>query len=449
MTKHELTAASLISQLVKLRQTDSLKSLLAGFNMVDIAGVVEKMSVSDAFFIFKILPKDESAELFSYLSKNKQEDFIRMLTGPELNKVLDNLYTDDIVDFIGEMPEAIVNKILKAASAETRAEINMLLSYKENSCGSIMSTDYMTLSAADTIGHGMAQLRRLGRHAENQHYCYVLDNNKLVGVISLKDVLFLPNADMISDKMSTDIISVSTSDDQEEAIRTMQKYDWSLIPVVDDENKLVGVITADDVLDAMQQEATEDIQKMAGVVPLEKSYLETRSWQMVKSRLPWLALMLLTNSFSSMIVSANLPLLIAYPVLYRFTPMLMDTSGNAGSQASTMVVRGITVDDLKFKNFFQIMFKELRIGFVCGLVLGLFNIARIAILMPDVSLAVNLATSLTVWVIVIAANLVGSALPLLAVGIHTDPAVMSAPILSTVTDIVSLSVYFALVQLFL
>ena len=212
---------------------------------------------------------------------------------------------------------------------------------------------------------------------------------------------------------------------------------------------MVGIITADDVLDAMQQEATEDIQKMAGVVPLETTYLKTRSIDMVKSRLPWLALMLLTNSFSSMIVSANLPLLVAYPILNRFTPMLMDTAGNAGSQASTMVVRGITVDDLKFKNFGQIMFKELRIAFVCGFVLAVLNIFRILIIMPDVSFMVNLATSLTVWAVVIVSNLVGSALPLIAVGIHTDPAVMSTPILSTITDIVSLSIYFALVQLLL
>jgi len=449
MSKQELTVANFMSQLVHTRQTDALRSVFEAFNVVDLAGVIEHMPVADAFFIFKILPKDESGELFSYLSNDKQEEFIRMLTGPELQEVLENLYTDDIVDFIGDMPEAIVNKVLRAASSETRADINLLLSYKENSCGSIMSTDYMTVSSGETIGQAMNQLRRNGRKAENQHYCYVLDSNRLVGVISLKSILFTPNADKVTVHMSPDVVKVKTSDDQEEAIRTMQKYDWSLIPVVDDEDKLVGIITADDVLDAMQDEATEDIQKMAGVTPITTSYLETRSFDMVKARIPWLGLMLLTNSFSSMIVGANLPLLVAYPILNRFTPMLMDTAGNAGSQASTMVVRGITVDDLKFKDFGHIMYKEARIALVCGLALGLLNMARIAILMPDVPFLVNLSTSLTVWMIVIAANLVGALLPLIAVGMHTDPAVMSTPILSTVTDIVSLSVYFALVKLLL
>lgn len=439
-----------LARIIEEKNIQHLREVFEEHNIVDLALMVEELSIEEAVYVFRVLTKEYSGELFSYLSLEHQERLIEILTGSEIKGILDNLYTDDLADFVEEMPEEIVTKILKSVSAQQRKEINMLLSYKENSCGSIMTTNYVKLDENLTVAQAMEVIKKQREIAESISYCYMIDQkNKLHGAMSMRDILFAPKNSLLKDVMEEDIIYVKTTDDQEEAIHEMQKYDFSMIPVVDESQKLVGVITSDDVLDVLEDEATEDIHKMAGINPIEEPYLKTNSFKIAMSRLPWLLILMLSATISGAILTANEDILMMLPALSIFVPMLMDTAGNAGSQASAMVIRGIVVDNLGMKDFFKILYKEFRIALLCGVVLFLVNMIRIILFMSDISFMMAFVSSLTILIVLVCAKLVGGLLPILATYLKLDPAVLASPLINTIVDGVSLTVYFALVKLLL
>lgn len=436
-----------LQELVSKRDVKALRVFFDEHNIVDLAAIVEELTIEEAIFIFKVLPTDISGDLFSYLEVEKQEKLIELLTSKEIKGIVENLYSDDIADFIGEMPDEITKKVLKAVTPETRGEINLLLSYAENSCGSIMTMDYVDLNENLTIAQAMDEVKEQREIAESIAVCYVTDNKgALVGAMSIRDILFAPDNALIKDEMDTDIVSVKTSDDQEEAIKAFQKYDFTKLPVVDERNKLIGMITSDDVIDAIEDEATEDIHKMAGINPVETPYLQTSAWKIAKSRIPWLLVLMLSATLSGAILTKNEHLLLLIPALSIFEPMLMDTAGNAGSQAASMVIRGIVVDNLSMKDFFTIFWKELRVALICGVALFVVNLIRVKFFMANINIMVALVASLTIIVVVVCAKLVGGLLPLIATQFKLDPAVLASPLITTIVDCVSLTVYFGLVS---
>ncbi len=449
MEQKEFTFEEL-TKVVEGKNVRQLREVFDEHNIVDLALMVEELSTEEAVYVFRVLTKERSGELFSYLPLPKQERLIEILSGPEIKGILDNLYSDDIADFIEEMPEEIVTKVLKSASNQQRKEINMLLSYAENSCGSIMTTDYVDLDEDLTITQAMEEIKKQREIAESISYCYMINKKKqLRGAMSMRDILFAPKNAILKEVMDEDIVSVKTIDDQEEAIREMQKYDLTMIPVVDESQKLVGLITSDDVLDALEDEATEDIHKMAGITPIEEPYLSTSAFKIAKSRLPWLLILMLSATISGAILSANEDVLVLIPALSIFVPMLMDTAGNAGSQASAMVIRGIVVDNLGMKDFFTILFKELRIALLCGVVLFAVNMLRIMLFMSNISMMTAFVSSLTILIVLVCAKLIGGLLPIVATRLKLDPAVLASPLINTIVDSISLSVYFALVKVLL
>lgn len=440
----------LLSELVKNKNVRKIREIFDEYNIVDLAEVYSNLSIEDAIFIFKVLKKDISADLFSYLDGDKQAVLISAFTSVEIQSVLDNLFSDDIVEFLEEMPATIVKKIISSVDKEHREEINKLLSYKSGTAGSIMSTDYVELDENDTVTKAMRKIKQQGKIAETINYCFILNkHNALCGIVSLRDILFAPEDEIIAEIMSVDVISVKTNDHQEDVAKTIQKYDITIVPVVDDSNRLVGVVTVDDVIDTLQEAATEDIHKMGGIAPIEGSYLKTSAFKMAKSRLLWLMILMVSYAISSLIISNNNSVLIAVPSLITFMPMLMDTAGNAGSQASAMVIRGITVDDLTIKDFFKVLFKEFRVALVCGLILFSVNTLRIVFFVPNAGWDIGLTVSISVFFVVLMAKMVGGFLPLFALVIKQDPAAMASPLITTLVDAISLSVYFGLARILL
>lgn len=439
----EMTTEQL-SELVSKRQVKAIRDVFESYNIVDLAELVGEMTLAEALFIFKVLKKETSGELFTYLTKDKQEKLVEQLTSEQIKSILDELYSDDIMEFIDELPNELVKKILASASKTQREEINQLLSYKEFSCGSIMSTDYVELNYLDTIDQAMAEIKAQRTVAESISYGYVLKKGKLVGIISMRDIILAPEESTLQEEMETEFVCVKTNDDQELAIDLMKKYDLTMMPVVDEEEHLVGVVTADDVIDVMEEEATEDIHKMAAVTPIDGSYMEASVFKVSFSRLPWLLILMISAAISEMIISKNSALIAVLPALSYFVPMLMDSAGNAGSQSAAMVIRGITVDGIDMHSFFKVFWKELRVAIICGAVMFGINYLRIIWIMPNVGSGMAIVSSLSIFVAIVVAKLIGGLLPLLASAVHLDPAVMASPLIATTCDAISLTVYFAL-----
>ena len=440
----QLTLA-MLQEIISKKQVKKLREIFEEINIVDLADMAEQCTLSEVLFIFKTVKKDITADLFSYLSVDKQEELIKTFTGPEIKSILDNLYLDDVVDFLEEMPESIVKKVLHNATIEQRAEINQLLSYAPNSAGSIMTTDYVELFEHHTVEEAMEQIRNQGKTAETINTCFVINqSNTLLGTVSLREILFAADDTEIKDIMDTDIVAVLTNDDQEEVGFVFQKYDISVVAVVNSQFKLMGIITVDDVIDVLEEEATEDIHLMAGIRPVEGSYLESNVWEIFKSRIPWLLILMIPVTLTGRFMEGISAILFIVPSLVNFIPMLMDTAGNAGSQASAMVIRGIVVDDLSIKDFLAVLFKELRASLITGLILFAINTLRIVIFMPNVGIAVALLVSFTVLLTITLANLIGGLLPLFALILKIDPASMSGPVITTLVDAVSLLVYFSI-----
>jgi len=435
----------IIQELIHSKQIKALKEVFEEYNIVNLAEIVGELTIEEALFIFKVLNKNITGEIFAYLPASKQQRLISVLTGDQIKEILHNTYTDDIVDFLEELPANMVKDILKHASNQQRAVINQLLSYPDNTAGSIMTTNYVELKEEHTVMEAMSEIKKSGGKAEQVDYCFVVDlNGCLIGIVSLRDILFAPEDSVMDDLMHMDVISVKTNDDQEEASSIMRKYDITVLPVLDTSNRLVGMITADDIIDIIQDEATEDIQKMGAITPIETRYLDTRVGVIFKSRITWLLILMVTYALSSMIITSHQELLAVYPALLAFLPMLMDTTGDAGSQALAMVVRGIVVDDLTIKDFFKVVWKEFAVATICGLCLFLVNMARMILFVDSAGFAMALVVSLTMFILTVIAKLVGGVLPLIAILLKQDPASMASPIITTVCDSLSLLIYFSL-----
>ncbi|MDE6196043.1 MAG: magnesium transporter, partial [Erysipelotrichaceae bacterium] len=389
-------------------------------------------------------------QIFAYLSHDKQEELIQAFTGPQIKEMLDALYDDDIIEFIEEMPANIVHHILQNASPQQRVEINQLLSYEENSAGSIMSTNFVVLKETDTVPVAFRKIKEQGSTAETIHYCYITDERKVLrGVVTLRNLLLSDQTEPVSEIMNTDLVYVKTTDDQEDVAKLFEKYDLTVIPVVNDDKCLIGIVTVDDIIDVIHEEATEDIHKMSAITPMDKTYLDTGVLEMAKSRILWLLILMISATFTGQIMANYEAMLQANVALSIFIPMLMDAAGNAGNQASTMVIRALATGELKTSDMMKIWWKEIRIALLCGLIMGAVNFLRILLFMGTVDMKTSLIVSLTVFVTVGMAKLVGCTLPVIAQKLKFDPAVMAGPLITTVVDALSLFVYFQLATRFL
>lgn len=436
--------------LIDGRKFQEIRDVFNYYNMVDLAQMVEECSLDQVLMLFKILKREISAEVFTYLSYTKQEELINAFTSLEIKGMLENLYSDDIVDFLEELPSNLVKKILQSATDDQRSEINLLLSYPEDSAGYMMTTDFVELKLSDNVKRAITRIKTQGKVAETISNCYIVNENRtLVGSIRLREILFADEDEMISEIMDTDVISVVTSDDREEVANVFKKYDFSVLPVVNDEKKLIGIITADDIIDVLLEETTEDIQKIAAITPMEGSYTETNILEMAKSRVSWLIILMVSATFTGLIIQGYEQTLTLIPALAASMPMIMSTAGNAGSQSSIMVIRGISVDNMSIKDFWLVIWKELRIGIAIGLVLFVVNVFRLMIFTPEVGLATDLVISTTVFITILMANITGGLLPLVALIFKQDPAAMASPLITTIVDALALIVYFRLAMYFL
>lgn len=440
-----------IEALHKKRKFSQIKMILSEMNPADIAQLLEEFTNEQRLLFFRLLAKEEAADTFVELDGDTQEALIHAFSDSELREVLDELYLDDTVDLIEEMPATVVKRILKNTDAETRASINTLLRYPEDSAGSIMTTEFVDLKRDMTVEAAFKRIRRTGVDKETIYTCYVTDASRhLLGVTTVKELLLHDYDDIIEDFMETNVIYVNTLSDQEEAAAQLSKYDFLALPVVDMEERLVGIITVDDALDVIQEENTEDIQKMNAILPTtERTYLKTGVFSTWKSRIPWLMLLMVSATFTGSIITSFEDKLASMIILTSFIPMLMDTGGNSGGQASVTVIRALSLNEIGLKDIFKVLWKEIRVGILCGVSLAGINFVKILLVdklimgVEGITLKVDFVISLTLFVEIIFAKMIGCTLPIFAKKLKFDPAVMSSPFITTIIDAVSLLVYFA------
>ena len=438
-----------IRELLDSKQYTRLRQMLSELNDADIAALLEEMEEQDMLKVFRILPKDLAADVFSYMDVDNQQFIITSLSDRDAANIVDNLMADDAADLMEEMPANVVKKILANASPETRRDINHLLRYPEDSAGSIMTVEYVDLKENLTVDEAIERIRKVGMDSETINICYVLDSRrKLVGTVALRYLLLSQPDEVISDIMHENVISISTMMDQEEVARQFQKYDFTAMPVVDNENRLVGIITVDDIVDILQEEATEDIEKMAAIVPSDKPYMKTGVLETWKKRIPWLLLLMVSATFTGRIIASYESALSACMVLSTFIPMLMDTGGNAGSQASVSIIRGISLDEIRFYDLPGVIWKEARVALLCGVTLSAANFVKL-MLFDRVAVQVAFVICITLVVTVFVAKIVGCSLPMLAKKIGFDPAVMASPFITTIVDALSLVIYFQIATVLL
>ena len=422
---------------------------------VDIAFIMEALPEDTIPIVFRLLPKELAAEVFVELDTDSQESLIRGFSKAELKEVIDELYLDDAVDIIEEMPANVVKRILSIADADTRRDINNILQYPEDSTGSIMTTEYIDLKANLTVGDAFKKIRRVGQDMETINVMYVVDKDRhLLGFVTIRQLLLADEEDLIGDIMDDGLISASTMDDQEETARKFKKYDFLTMPVVDKENRLVGIVTIDDAVDVLVEETPADLERMAAISPSYKPYLNTGIMETVKSRIPWLLLLMVSATFTGQIISSFEDQLAAVTVLNAYIPMLMDTGGNSGSQASVTVIRGISLDEISMKDLGKVIWKEMRVAVIVGIILAVCNFAKIMIVDKmifhnPITLQVALVICITLVFTVFAAKLVGCTLPIFAKGLGFDPAVMASPFITTIVDAISLLIYFQFAKMLL
>lgn len=427
-------------KLLAQREFKAVRSILDVMNEVDIASLLSTLSDKELALAFRLIPKDKAAEVFSNMDTSMQTYLVTMFTEKELKELLDDLYMDDTVDMLEELPANLVKRILATVSASDRSMINQLLNYPEDSAGSIMTTEYVDLREEMTVGQAMAHIKKTGIHKETIYTCYITERRKLVGIVSAKDLMTTDDDVPIKDLMETEIISVYTHADQEQVAQLFTKYDLLALPVIDLDGRMVGIVTFDDAMDVMVDEATEDITKMAAINPSEKTYFETSILQHAKNRIPWLLILMFTSIITGTIITRYENAFAAIPLLVSFIPMLMDTGGNCGSQSATLIIRGIALDEIRFTDLFKVMFKEFRISLIVGAFLAVANGVRIFIQYHNPGLAVVIACSLMGTVIM--AKLFGCILPLLAKKVNLDPAIMASPLITTLVDTFSILIYF-------
>ena len=415
---------------------------IAEMNPVDIAALIEEFPEEERTKIFRLLPKSLAADVFSYLPIELEQDIIVALSDKEAGHILDNLNADDAADLIDEMPANVVKKLLANADPETRRDINHLLQYPDDSAGSIMTVEFMDLKEAYTVEQSLRKIRMEGIDKETINTCYILNpHRRLLGAISLRRLLLSDPVEKMSNIMEDHVISVSTRTDQEEVAQLFQKYDFTSIPVVDSENRLVGIITVDDIVDILQQEATEDIEKMAAITPTDKPYMKKGVLETWKKRIPWLLILMISATFTGKIISHYEAALASYVVLTAFIPMLMDTGGNAGSQASVSIIRGLSLNEIDYGDTLKILMKEWLVGVLIGATLAAANFVKLLII-DRVTITIAAVVCMTLIVTVIFAKLVGCSLPILAKRLGFDPAVMASPFITTIVDALSLMMYF-------
>ncbi|WP_026662153.1 magnesium transporter [Butyrivibrio proteoclasticus] len=436
------TTAEILQELLESRKYTLLRQTISEMNTTDIAAAMSEMEDEDSLKMFRILPKDMAADVFADLELDVQQYIIKSLSDREASNIIDNLMADDATDLLEEMPANVVKRILANASPETRADINHLLQYPEDSAGSIMTVEYVDLREDMTVADAIERIRKKGVDSETINICYVVTRQKvLVGTVALRYLLIMKPEEIIGDIMNTNVISIGTLTDQEEAARMFQKYGFTAMPVVDAETRMVGIITIDDVVDIMEEEATEDIEKMAAIVPSDKPYPKVGIFETYKSRIPWLLFLMISATFTGAIITGFEDALSAYVILTAYIPMLMDTGGNAGGQASVSIIRALSLKEIEFSDLLKIIWKEIRVAVLCGLTLSVANFAKL-LLFDKLALPVAAVICLTLLIVVLIAKMVGCCLPMLASKVGFDPAVMASPFITTIVDALSLLVYF-------
>lgn len=439
--------SEILLELLDAREFKKLKEKLENMHPVDIVEVMEEVGERQRVLMFRLLAKEEAAEVFTDMNSDMREDLINALTDSELEEVMEEMYVDDTVDVVEEMPANVVDRLLKATDEETRKKINALLQYPEDSAGSIMNIEYISLRKEMTVEEAILKIRQVGINKETIYTCYVTEKKKLIGSVDVKDLLTVGESRLIEEIMDENVLCARTLDDQEKVAAMIEKYSLVAIPIIDHENCLVGIVTVDDAMTVLQDEATEDISIMAGVTPNEDSYFGTSVFQHAKNRTLWLMLLMLSATVSGEILAHYESAMAVMPILITFIPMLMGTSGNCGSQSSTMVIRGIAVGEIEFKEFFKVVFKEIRIAILVGLMLAVVNGIRVYI-MYDQDIMLAIAIGITMIAIVCMAKCIGCTLPLFAKKIGLDPALMAAPLISTIMDTCTILMYFAIITAF-
>ena len=440
----------IIETLLKEKKYFEIKKQLNELNAVEISDILNQFKIPElVIMIFRLLKKDKAADVFPYLDSEHQEMIIHTSTDIETREIFDKLYFDDIVDIIEEMPSDVVKKILKNTDKKDRHLINQLLKYPDNSAGSIMTTEYMDLKKDMTVSQAISKIRSTVENMENVYTCYVIDEvRKLEGVISLKELITSENDTPIQNLMNKNIINVHANDDQENVAEIIKKYNLIVLPVTDDENRLLGIITVDDIMDVVEQEATEDFHKMAGISPVEESYLKTSAFTMARQRISWLIVLMISATFTGRIIKSYEDVLQSVVILSSFIPMLMDTGGNAGAQSSTIVVRALALGEVNPKDAFKILKKEFSISLIVAVVLAAINYLRLIIL-TKTPLNVALTVSVTLIFVVMISKIIGAFLPVVAKTFKMDPAIMAGPLITTILDALTLTIYFRFATMFL
>lgn len=453
MIQVNVTLTETIRVLLEEKKYSTLRDILTTMKPFDIAAVFEELQDEKLPILFRILPKELAAETFVEMDDETQQFLIHGFSDSELKEVVDELFVDDAVDLIEEMPANVVKRILRQADKEMRRQINELLKYPEDSAGSIMTTEFISLRPDMTAEMAIKRIRRTGVDKETIYTCYVNDdNNRLIGITTVKDLLLAEDDDLVRDMMEENVISVHTLADQEEVAQLFSNYDFLALPVVDNEMRIVGIVTIDDAIDVIQEETTEDIEKMAAVLPSDKPYMRTSVWGIYKKRVPWLLILMLSATFTSTIISSFDGMLASVIILSSFIPMITGSGGNAGSQASVSVIRALSLGEIEFKSMFTVLWKELRVAALCGLTLAVANFIKLMLFDlrgHDNAFTIALVVSLTLVGTIIMAKIVGSSLPLLSSKIGLDPAVMANPLISTVCDSLSLLIYFGVASMLL
>ena len=438
-----VTLGETLAALVEGKKYATLRDILVTMNAVDVAGIFEEMPEEKLPLLFRLLPKELAAETFVEMEPEAQELLIRGFSDHELKEVVDELYVDDAVDIVEEMPANVVKRFLKNTTPEMRGLINQFLKYPEHSAGSIMTAEFTDLRPTMTVEQAIEHIRRTGEDRETVYTCYVVGpRRRLLGVVTVRSLLLARDSQLVSDVMEDGVISVATGTDQEEAVRLLQRYGFLSLPVVDAEGRLVGIVTVDDAVDVMEQEATEDFEKMAAMAPSEKPYLKTGVFSLARHRIVWLLVLMISGMITGGILGRYEAAIAAMPLLVTFIPMLTDTVGNAGSQRSKLVIRGLAVNEITLRDFPRVLWKELRVSLLVGVVLSAVNFVRLILTYPG-SEMVALTVALTMLCTVIVAKTIGGVLPLIAKACRMDPAIMASPLITTIVDAVSLVIYFA------
>ena len=427
-------------KLLAQRQFKAVRSILDVMNEVDIASLLSDLEDKELALAFRLIPKDKAAEVFANMNNSMQTYLVEMFSEKELKELLDDLYMDDTVDLLEELPANLVNRILDTVNQSDRNLINQLLNYPDDSAGSIMTTEYVDIRETMTVAQTMAHIKETGIHKETIYTCYVTDQRRLLGIVSAKDLMTTADDILIRDLMQTEIISVTTHTDKEEVAQLFTKYDFLAIPVLDQDERMVGIVTFDDAMDVMVDEATEDITKMAAMSPSETTYFDTSVAAHAKHRIAWLLILMFSSTITGSIITKYENAFAAIPLLVSFIPMLMDTGGNCGSQSSTLIIRGIALNQVTFHDFFRVIWKEFRVSLIVGVVLAVANGLRIYLTYQQAGMAVVIALSLVATVI--SAKLLGCILPMCAKKIGLDPALMASPLITTIVDASSIMIYF-------